>query len=80
LTRALHRPTLAWHSQRWLCTRLRRREVLQLLGKLGWHRGTQQRIAERLHVSAATISRDLGRIMPLVEVCAACGHLAPREP
>jgi hypothetical protein len=45
----------------------------------GWRRGTQQRIAERLCMSAATVSRNLGRIMPLVEACPRCGSLTPRD-
>jgi DNA-binding NarL/FixJ family response regulator len=58
---------------------LRRRNVLQLLGERGWTYGSQAAIARQLGVSEATISRDLARILPLMQECAACGGLAPRE-
>jgi DNA invertase Pin-like site-specific DNA recombinase len=57
---------------------LRRREVLKLLGEIGWTYGSQVRIARQLGVSEATISRDLAVILPLVEECPTCHQFRPR--
>jgi hypothetical protein len=51
---------------------------LQLLGEFGWTYGSQAAIARRLGVSAATISRDLAKLLPLVRECPACGSLVPK--
>jgi DNA-directed RNA polymerase specialized sigma24 family protein len=58
---------------------VRRREVLTLLGELGWTYGSQAAIARQLGVSEATISRDLAKILPLMQECATCGGLTPRD-
>jgi hypothetical protein len=58
---------------------VRRREVLTLLGELGWTYGSQAAMARQLGVSEATISRDLAKILPLMQECATCGGLTPRE-
>jgi DNA-binding CsgD family transcriptional regulator len=58
---------------------LRRREVLRLLGELGWTYGSQAQIARQLGVSEATISRDLAMLLPLVKECPTCGGLTPRD-
>jgi hypothetical protein len=58
---------------------LRRREVLQLLGEIGWTYGSQAQIARQLGVSEATISRDLATILPLYEECPRCHQLRPRD-
>jgi hypothetical protein len=69
-----------YNATRQLRAALRRRAVLKLLGEFGLGYGTQQRIAARLGVSAATISRDFAWILPLVQECPRCGTLTAREP
>jgi len=68
-----------WNAVRRLCAELRRAEVLRLLAAWGWERGTQSRIAEHLGVDRSTISRDLQKLLPLVEPCPTCGTLRPRN-
>jgi hypothetical protein len=48
---------------------LRWRDVLKLLGAWGWTYGVQAQIARVLNCSAATISRDVAKLMPLVQEC-----------
>jgi DNA-binding CsgD family transcriptional regulator len=57
---------------------LRRREVLKLLGELGWTYGSQAAIARQLGVSEATISRDMAVLLPVVEECPTCHQFRPR--
>jgi hypothetical protein len=58
---------------------MRRRQVLHLLGELGWTYGVQATMARRLGVSEATISRDMAQLLPLVKPCPACGQFILRE-
>jgi hypothetical protein len=57
---------------------LRRREVLKLLGEIGWTYGSQAAIARQLGCSEATISRDLAVLLPLVEECPTWHQFRPR--
>jgi hypothetical protein len=57
----------------------RRRDVLTLLREIGWSYGSQAAIARQLGVSEATISRDLAKLLPLLQECATCHGLRPRE-
>jgi len=68
-----------YNALRQLRAAMRRREVLTLLGECGWTYGSQAAIARQLGVSEATISRDLAKILPLMQECATCGGLRPRE-
>ena len=68
-----------YNSIRTYRAELRRGEVLQLLQEWGWGHGTQARIARCLGVSAATVSRDVARILPLYTECRHCGWLRPRH-
>lgn len=67
-----------YNALRQLRAAMRRREVLQLLGEIGWSYGSQAAIARQLGCSEATISRDLAKILPLMQECATCGGLTPR--
>ena len=67
-----------YNAVRQLRARLRRQEVLRLLGELGWGYGVQARIAAVLGVHPATISRDLAKLLPLYRECPTCGGLRPR--
>jgi hypothetical protein len=67
-----------YNALRQLRAAVRRRDVLTLLGEVGWTYGSQAAIARQLGVSEATISRDLAVILPLLQECAACGGLTPR--
>jgi hypothetical protein len=58
---------------------LRRREVLKCLVDYGWTYGCQIVIARQLGVSEATISRDVARLLPLMEECPTYGGLTPRQ-
>jgi DNA invertase Pin-like site-specific DNA recombinase len=69
---------LRYNKARQFRAALRRREVLKLLGEIGWTYGSQATIARRLHVSGATISRDLAVLLPLVETCPTCHQFRPR--
>jgi hypothetical protein len=51
----------------------------KLLGAWGWTYGVQAQIARVLHCSEATISRDVAKLMPLMEECPTCHQLRPRE-
>jgi hypothetical protein len=66
-----------YNAVRQFRARVRRQEVLRLLGAFGWGYGVQARIAAALGVHPATISRDLAKLLPLVEECPACGGLRP---
>jgi len=68
-----------YNAVRQFRARLRRREVLRLLGAFGWGYGVQARIAATLGVHPATISRDLAQLLPLYRECPACGGLRPRD-
>jgi len=68
-----------YNALRTLQAQLRRREVLVLLGEWGLGFGTQARIARELRVSAATVSRDVARLLPAFHACAHCGDLTPRH-
>jgi hypothetical protein len=68
-----------YNAIRQLRAALRRREVLKLLGEFGWTYGSQAQIARVLHCSEATISRDLAKLLPLVQECPTCHHLRPRD-
>jgi hypothetical protein len=68
-----------YNSLRQFQAALRRRQVLTLLGEYGWSYGVPARIARQLGVSAATLSRDLARLMPLMIECPTCGQLRPRD-
>ena len=57
---------------------VRRRDVLTLLGEIGWSYGSQAAIARQLGVSEATISRDLAKILPLMQECPSCHGLTAR--
>jgi hypothetical protein len=57
---------------------LRRRQVLQLLGEIGWTYGSQARIARQLGCSEATISRDMAVLLPVVEECPTCHQFVLR--
>jgi len=67
-----------YNALRRLNAQLRRRQVLQLLGEIGWTYGSQATVARQLGVSEATISRDMATILPLYRECAHCGSLVPR--
>jgi hypothetical protein len=67
-----------YNALRQLQAALRRREVLKWLGECGWTYGSQAAMARHLGVSEATISRDLAKILPLLQECTACGGLTPR--
>ena len=56
----------------------RRVEVSNLLLKYGYRRGVQVRIAARLGVSEATVSRDIKATLYQSTVCPACGSYKPR--
>lgn len=58
---------------------LRRQRLLVLLHEVGWRYGMGTTLAARLGVSAATISRDLAKVVPLFKECAHCGSLVPRN-
>jgi hypothetical protein len=53
---------------------LRRAEVAQLLNQLGYGHGVQVRIARRLGVSPATISRDVAAVLAAPRRCPRCGY------
>jgi hypothetical protein len=53
--------------------------VLKLLGEIGWTYGSQAAIARRLRVSAATISRDMAVLLPVVEECPTCHQFRLRR-
>jgi hypothetical protein len=67
-----------YNKARQFRAQLRRREVLRLLGEVGWTYGSQAAIAWRLGCSPATVSRDVGVLMPLVEACPTRGPFRPR--
>jgi hypothetical protein len=58
---------------------MRRREVLKCLIDYGWAYGAQIKIAQQLQVSEATISRDVARLLPLMQECPSCHGLMPRS-
>jgi hypothetical protein len=68
-----------YNKVRQLQAAMRRREVLKLLGEIGWTYGSQAAIARQLAVSEATISRDLARILPLMQECPTCHVMTPRD-
>jgi hypothetical protein len=68
-----------YNKVRQLRAALRRREVLKLLGEIGWTYGSQAAIARRLRVSAATISRDMAVLLPVVEECPTCHQFRLRR-
>jgi hypothetical protein len=68
-----------YNALRRLKAQLRRRQILKLLGELGWTYGVQATMARRLGVSEATISRDMAQLLPLVAPCPTCGQFTLRE-
>jgi hypothetical protein len=53
---------------------VRRQEVAQLLGELGYRHGVQAEIAKRLGVPPATISRDVAAVLAAPSRCPRCGY------
>jgi DNA-binding CsgD family transcriptional regulator len=68
-----------YNKVRQLRAALRRREVLKLLGEFGWTYGSQSEIARRLQCSAATVSRDVAVLLPVVEECPTCHQFRLRR-
>src|SRR6266508_23326 len=54
-----------WNSLRQFRAAERQMQLAQLLRAEPWHWGMQRRLAERLHVSEATLSRDLRALAAL---------------
>lgn len=57
-----------YNALRQMTAKLRQIKVRELMNASGWQRGTQQRIAETLNVSAVTISRDVKTILSEMEL------------
>lgn len=72
---AQHRPQPRRHTLE------RQAKLLELVGRYGlWH-GAHNVYARELRVSAATVSRDMAAIRPLITYCPSCGrpHLPGRN-
>ena len=63
-----------YNATRQLRAIMRRAEVIGLLDQLGYGHGVQVVIARRLGVSAATVSRDVARILAAPRRCPRCGY------
>lgn len=69
-----------YNSLRQFHALLRRRQVIELVGRYGlFTHGAQARIAQELGVSEATISRDIACLLRLHVACPCCGSLVSRD-